>query len=196
MAVREFTDEDGTAWRAWDIKPEAIHPQTRAEDYLTECYVIGWIVFETRSGDQKRRLCPWPAAWAKTSDAQLRELLAKAERVPPRKLAAERQAVGDASHPAIEVPDSESLPDVTDLHVIRTFKVPGGRIWTVCVVEHPEDGGPAVLRFTSGIRFIDLRPWPKDWADHPDERLVEMLRVAAPRTKMRTPGRHRRATDE
>lgn len=86
MAVREFTDDSGREWCAWSVQPADIHPQTKTEDYLSECYVIGWIVFETRSGDEKRRLCPWPANWATLSDAALRELLEKADRVDPSKL--------------------------------------------------------------------------------------------------------------
>src|SRR5712691_7241412 len=112
MAVREFTDEHGVAWRAWDIRPEAIHPQTRGEDYLADCYVVGWIVFETAAQDEKRRLCPWPTKWAKASIGQLREMLARAERVPQRKLDAERQPV--TSRTGANPPEGENAPDVTD----------------------------------------------------------------------------------
>jgi hypothetical protein len=45
----------------------------------------------------------------------------------------------------------------------------------------PEQGGPPVLRFTAGNRFIDLKTWTKDWTDQPDEILVSMLRRASPR---------------
>jgi hypothetical protein len=86
MAVREFTDESGRAWAAWSVQPAEIHPATKSEDYLSECYVIGWIVFETREGDEKRRLCPWPANWASLPDDALRELLKKADKVTPSKL--------------------------------------------------------------------------------------------------------------
>jgi hypothetical protein len=183
MAVREFNDASGKSWRAWEIRPESIHPQTRAEDYLSDCFTVGWLVFETVSGDEKRRLCPFPKAWVRATDKQLTALLADAERVPPRKLIAERQVVGDTSGMTtpVDVPAEENTPDVTDLHVVRSFKYPGGRLWAVCVVEHPEDGGPPALRFTAGMRHLDLRPWPRDWADAPDERLIEMLRAAAPR---------------
>jgi len=180
MGVLEFKDAKGKEWRAWEIRPEAIHPLTRAEDYLSDCYVIGWLVFETVRGDEKRRLCPYPTAWATARPEQLRELLAKAEKVPPRKLAAEHQVVTGAP-PAIQVPPAEDKFDITDLHVIRTFKYPGGRIWTVGVVDRPEDGGPSALRFTAGTRYLDMRPWPKDWADAPDPNLIEMLRNVAPR---------------
>ncbi|HEX4685100.1 MAG TPA: hypothetical protein VH277_20450 [Gemmatimonadaceae bacterium] len=183
MAVREFTDENGTTWRAWDIRPDAIHPQTKAEDYLAECYDVGWIVFETLSGDQKRRLCPYPIRWAEATNVELRHLLSRADAVAPNKLAAERQPLGEDAPSAlvVSVPPAEDKPDVTDLEVVRSFRYPGGRLWTVSVVPHPEDAGPPVLRFTAGMRSIDLRTWPRDWADAPDQRLVELLRVAAPR---------------
>lgn len=196
MAVREFTDSEGRLWRAWDIRPEAIHPVTRAEDHLADCFVIGWIVFETPSGDQKRRLCPWPATWAERSDAELRELLAMSDPVPPRKLDAERQAAGlrDTANLVAVRPEDDKL-DVTDLKVVRTFRFPGGRLWTVCVMDHPDDGGPPALRFTSGVRSIDVRPWPKDWADAPDERLCQLLADAAPRLTRPRDTRRRRKSD-
>ncbi|MEO5568374.1 MAG: hypothetical protein ABIR92_07765, partial [Gemmatimonadaceae bacterium] len=157
MAVREFQNTDGKEWRAWEIRPEAIHPVTRAEDYLSDCVVVGWLVFETKSGDEKRRLCPYPKAWVRGSDDQLAKLLKASDRVPARKLVAERQVVGDVSGRTtpVEIPADEDTPDITDLHVIRSFKYPGGRMWSVCVVDHPEDGGPPALRFTSGVRHLD-----------------------------------------
>jgi len=186
MPVREFADDKGREWRAWDIRPEAIHPQTKAEDYLADCYVVGWIVFETKSGDEKRRLCPYPKRWADAPDFELRDMLGRATKVPPHKLDAERQTAGLAT-PAQAMVAHMASPehefDVTDLEVVRSFRYPGGRLWTVCVVAHPESGGPAALRFTAGIRSIDLKTWPKDWADAPDSLLVEMLRRAAPRRR-------------
>lgn len=167
MAVREFRDISGRKWRAWEVKPEEIHPVTKGEDYLADCYVTGWIVFETISGDEKRRLSRWPMRWTQESEAGLRKLLAKAEVVPPHKLRGDQPPAG------------EDKPDVTDLGVVRTFRYPGGRVWTVCVVT--EIGGPPVLRFTSGVRSIDLSSWPKAWADEPDDSLAVMLRLAAPR---------------
>lgn len=168
MAVREFRDISGRRWRAWEVKPEDIHPATKSEDYLADCYVTGWIVFETVSGDEKRRLCPWPINWTQESEAGLRRLLKQAELVPPHKSRGDQPA-----------PPGEDKPDVTDLGVVRTFRYPGGRVWTVCVVT--EIDGSAVLRFSSGVRSIDLSGWPKAWADEPDENLAVMLRRAAPR---------------
>ena len=51
----------------------------------------------------------------------------------------------------------------------------------MCRIERPEEGGPPVLRFSAGMRIIDLHRFRKDWADQPDEILVEMLRRAVPR---------------
>jgi hypothetical protein len=193
MAVREFTGPDGRLWRAWEIRPESIHPITRAEDYLSECFTTGWLVFETVTGDDKRRLCPYPKAWARATDNQLVSFLDIADTVPVRKLMAERQLVNDPAGKTkpIQVPPEDDKLDITDIPVVRSFKYPGGRLWAVCVVEHPEDGGPPALRFTAGARYLDLRPWPKDWVDAPETRLIEMIRSAAPRAPS-SPGSNRR----
>jgi hypothetical protein len=199
MPVREFSDGSGKQWRAWDVEPEELNPRTRDEDYLAQLYFTGWIVFETIAGDEKRRLYPIPHDWHELPDPELVVLLAKAEVVPPRKLRSEKQSTGPAAAEAMEraaaiseqvVDDPESAketvteetPDVTDISAVRSFRYPGGRIWAVCVVQHPEDGGAAVLRFTAGTREIDLREWPKDWVDYADVGLVQLLRDASPRT--------------
>jgi hypothetical protein len=182
MAVREFRDASGREWRAWDIKPEEIHPITRGEDYLADCFVTGWVVFETKAGDEKRRLCPWPIRWMDESELGLRRLLARAEVVPPYRVRAER-ASGADSLPArlpADLAAAEKDADVTDLDVVRTFRYPGGSYWTACVVP-AESGDPPVLRFRSGSRAIDRHDWPKDWPDQPDDILIEMLRHAVPR---------------
>jgi hypothetical protein len=189
MAVRDFTDAKGRSWRAWDIKPETIHPVTRAEDYLAD-YLTGWIVFETEAGDEKRRLCPWPADWTERSEEQLRELLEMAELVPLYR-------PGASSSDGQQT--SESLLRSREANVLRTFRYPGGRFWSVCLVLFPDEGGPPVLRFSAGARFIDLKSWPKDWATMSDSALVDVLRRAAPRSPSETsadPGKPRRRWDD
>ena len=84
--VREFTDSSGREWRAWDVTPDELSPRTKDEDYLAQLYHTGWIVFETQSGEDKRRLYPVPKAWSELPDAELAVLLEKAEVVPKRKL--------------------------------------------------------------------------------------------------------------
>jgi hypothetical protein len=216
MAVREFTDSSGRDWRVWDVVPETIHPQTKTEDYLADMYRTGWLVFETKGEDEKRRLSEIPARWSDLPDQGLQALLQRAEIIPPRTLRSLRQARGaeaareqeravqranemaDLSPTARPPVPEEEPPDVTDLGVVRTFRYPGGRYWTVAVIRDPERDGPAVLRFTAGARDIDLEDWPKDWADYPDERLVELLRRAAPRPSAPppAPGTPRRRWDD
>lgn len=187
------------------MKPESISPKTKEEDYLASLYYTGWIVFESKAEDDKRRLYPVPKGWFELPGPELEVLLQKAEVVPQRKFRADRTATGeqaaaamqraadfadrvaDSSALAREVPREET-PDVTDLGVVRSFRYPGGRIWAACIVQRIGEGKPAVLRFSAGARTIDLEDWPKDWADLPDEKLVELLRRAAPRTSESTVG--------
>lgn len=214
MAVREFTDSTGREWRAWDVTPDELSPRTKDEDYLAQLYHTGWIVFETQSGDDKRRLYPVPKAWSELPDAELAVLLEKAEVVPKRKLRSEKSALGadaaeaveraaEFTQQAVEEPDRarrlarEETPDVTDLTVLRTFRYPGGRIWVANVVETVGTPAP-VLRFTAGARNIDLVDWPKDWVDYSDDQLVQLLRKASPRASAaaRSPNGPRRRWDD
>jgi len=78
MAHHRFKDEDERAWVAYDVylsDTGAIHPQLRG----------GWIAFE--SGDEKRRLAPIPAEFAKATESMLRRWCHEAETVtpPPKK---------------------------------------------------------------------------------------------------------------
>jgi hypothetical protein len=189
MAVREFQDDGGTTWRVWCITPEAIHPITRAEDYLADCYQLGWLVFETAAGDQKRRLCPYPADWASTSEEHLREFLRQSEAVAPRKAARERPVEREIDSAAdiaptlfAEADAAGEKADLTDLTVVRTFRYPGGRIWSAAIAPHSDIAIGPVLRFTAGARTIDLPQWPRDWPDLRDEQLVELLRRASERS--------------
>jgi hypothetical protein len=214
MAVRDFRDEAGRAWRAWEVAPDDLDVRTKDEDYLASLYYTGWIVFETVEGTEKRRLYPIPRGWSELPDPELEVLLNKAEVVPPRKLRGERLR-GDAAakevdrahaftERAVDRPDAvreipkHETPDVTDLRVMRTFRYPGGRMWAVGVTEDAESGGTDVLRFSAGSRHVDLRDWPKDWPDYPEEDLVGLLRAAWPRDRSKppAPGSPRRRWDD
>ena len=184
MAVREFVDEGGRAWRVWCILPESIHPVTRAEDYLADCYQLGWLVFETAAGDEKRRLCPYPREWESADEESLRGLLGQSEVVRRRRSGATRAAedILRSSAPVVEVDDAgEEKADLTDLTVVRTFRYPGGRVWSAAIATHSDVAAGPVLRFTAGARSLDLEHFPRDWPDLPDEQMIELLRNAAPR---------------
>lgn len=161
MPVREFIDSAGVEWRAWEVTPDAMYPPTRGEDYLAECYQLGWVVLETKSGNRRARLCPIPQDWHRLTDAQLEALLPQAEVLPAR-----------------TVSGRNSMSDVA---VVRSFRYPGGRVWTVSLTPHPTVSGRRVLRFSGGGRAIDVENWPSDWADQPDEQLIALLAQAAPR---------------
>jgi hypothetical protein len=190
MAVREFADREGRVWRVWCILPESIHPVTRAEDYLADCYQLGWLVFETTAGDEKRRLCPYPRDWESADVEALNSMLDQSERVRQRRPSGETTAIDRAGSrgkpPAIEVDDAnEEQADLTDLTVVRTFRYPGGRVWSAAIAPHSDIAVGPVLRFTAGARSIDLERYPRDWPDLPDDSLVELLRGAVPRPIMR-----------
>jgi hypothetical protein len=185
MAVREFTAGDGRRWRAWDVTPESVEPQTKAEDYLADCLRDGWVVFETFDASEKRRLCPPPYAWEHRSDANLEDLLERAEILRPR---GEVRVRGNEIIPAdlppsvplevaAEIPrDVEGDIDMRYLGVVRSFRYPGGEVWRATVIEqHPDI--PLVLRFSSESHTIDVTEWPTDWADMSNSQLVALMQT-------------------
>lgn len=176
MAVREFTDERGVSWRAWDVSPAMMVPATKGEDYLAAIYQTGWIVFESVTGGEKRRLSMVPEGWGDATEKELRAMLAKAEAVGSQRPSQDAHSNGEAL-PAPVLPESSAALD----HVIRSFRYPSGRFWTVYAVRNPVDDGAPLLRFTSGARSIDLEEFPRDWADYSPERLSDLLRRGAPR---------------
>ena len=195
MPARDFKDGRGREWRVWDVNPDDLNPRTKDEVYLAQLYYTGWLVFESAAGGDKRRLHPIPKGWQELPDSELEALLHKAEVIAPRKSRGDKLAITDThATPAEGTPEF----DVTDLSVVRTFRYPSGRYWTVCVIQHPENGGPPVLQFTAGARHFDLENWPKDWADYADEDLINLLRGAAPRPKgqTHTPGAPHRRWDD
>ena len=82
MAVRDFVDASGVAWRVWPVNPDSLQPRTAAEDYLGE-YGDGWLCFECAG--ERRRLASYPTNWEQLSDRELCTLLNAAAVVPARK---------------------------------------------------------------------------------------------------------------
>lgn len=206
MAVREFRDSKGVDWRAWDITPESIHPLTRAEDYLDDCYRDGWVVFESTDGKDRRRLCPPPSGWSEFSTAELEDMLARADVV--RRGSSGRKTSDDGAPraaaptptPALTVRrGAAGLPSLDLFGVARTFEYPRGRTWVVCLYEHIAKDGRAkpVLRFTTGIRTTDADHIPPNWADLEEEDLIRLLRESTPRPRDAKPAApHRRHGDQ
>ena len=83
MALREFNDEQGVRWKAWDVTSDQIHPKTRAEDYMKDL-AEGWLVFERGDGEEKRRLYPCPDGWERLAEPELCTLCDQAEKVKRR----------------------------------------------------------------------------------------------------------------
>jgi hypothetical protein len=161
MPVREFVDSNGVEWRAWEVTPDALYPPTRGEDYLADCYQLGWIVLETKSGDRRVRVCPIPRNWQQFDDAQLEALLEAGEALP-----------------ATAPPGRTALADAPR---VRSFRFPGGGVWTVSVAPHPLTHGSRVLRFSAGGRVVDVDKWPADWTELSDSELVGLLSEAMSR---------------
>lgn len=188
MAVREFRDRSRLEWRVWEVTPESIHPQTKAEDYLSDCFLGGWLVFETLDGSAKRRLCPPPFAWERRSDSELEALLEQAEILRPRgSMRSRYMAVPADLPPGVPYHAMASIPrttagdiDMDYLGVVRRFVHPDGGAWRASVARRDEPDGPLVLRFVSDSQSIDFEDWPADWADFSDAKLVELLQRGRP----------------
>lgn len=184
MPLREFTSRDGEEWKVWDITPERLHPSSRAGDYL-QGFVDGWLVFETADGRDKRRLYPVPVDWNELSVEALELLCSRAESV---KGGSGRPRPSGGQAAAADVADDVATG--AERPAARTFLYPGGRVWTVAeqyIQLRNRMGEPldarTVLRFTSGMRTLDLLAWPPDWASYTDGELAELLGRAFPRAR-------------
>jgi hypothetical protein len=83
---RTFADEEGRRWEVWEVAPSDIFrpdPTVDVQAEIAECppvgvWALGWLTFH--SGADRRRLAPIPEQWERTTDAELRALLGRAER--------------------------------------------------------------------------------------------------------------------
>lgn len=195
MSLREFTDNEGRAWRAWDVKQENIHPATRAEDYMQE-YLEGWVTFESLDGQAKCRLHPIPPHW---EDATLEQLLLWLRVAEP--VRGDRSS-GPHGRTASEVVEKIASGAERPRSPARTFRFPSGRYWSVAewTTSVGEDETPradrAVLRFTSGRRSLDLTPWPADWQKLSDDELASLLSRGFPRPSEPNPTEFRRRASD
>lgn len=74
MAYREFTDEEGRRWSAWETVPTATAG-------LPEAMSAGWLCFQTDT--EKRRLAPIPPDWETAPEEELPRFLHAAEEIRP-----------------------------------------------------------------------------------------------------------------
>jgi hypothetical protein len=104
MALRSFTDSQGTRWDVWNVTSYVLRGEERradvvdaseyggperrggSQDSLMPNPNAGWLCFQSES--EKRRLTPVPADWTTATDAELEALLAGSvpvgRRPPPR----------------------------------------------------------------------------------------------------------------
>lgn len=72
MGYREFADDGGTSWRAWDTHPMAASTLRS----VSPEYAGGWLTFE--SSQERRRLAPIPPDWEFATREQMVEWCARA----------------------------------------------------------------------------------------------------------------------
>ena len=82
----EFTDSAGIRWKAYRIEPQLVSPALeRLRSSLPAEFGERrqpWLLFE--SPNDRRRLSPVPEGWDdQSSDAQLEQWCASADRIPP-----------------------------------------------------------------------------------------------------------------
>lgn len=76
--LRQFRDEDGVVWEAWEVSAASLHDLSSGgcvEPELEE----GWLCF--LSGAEKRRLVSYPGGWQYLPERTLVELCGRAQRV-------------------------------------------------------------------------------------------------------------------
>lgn len=68
MSLREFTDEQGREWKAWDTVP-------RVANLVRKDLSAGWVSFECECDEEKRRFSPVPEKWDTLPQERLQEML-------------------------------------------------------------------------------------------------------------------------
>jgi hypothetical protein len=196
MALREFADDAGRQWRVWDVRQENIHPATRGEDYMRD-YLDGWLTFESMDGVAKCRLHPIPRKWDEADRDQLVKWLHAAETVRGDRVS------GPQARTSAELVAKLSSGLERPRGSARTFRFPSGRYWSVAewtTTSGATEAAPerTVLRFTSGMRSMDLGAWPENWHSLSDTQLAALLAKGFPRpdTRSNPTAFRRRAADQ
>lgn len=83
MAARTFTDSAGLTWDVFEV-----HRASRTASAVSAGLENGWLAFA--SGENKRRLAPYPATWETFADAELEALCEAARRAPTPRFPLER----------------------------------------------------------------------------------------------------------
>jgi len=184
MALREFRDGKGIAWRVWATTPNGMYSLTVGDSTLGELR-DGWLTFEC--ADERRRLAPFPADWDTLTDVELERCCTEAKAPPPRRpRTRDVQAEAEGRAPA---PAGSATTPLDALAPTRTFAGTSGRLWRVA--EHIENVGEDsadevtrsggtryYLRFTSDSDVLELDTYPMAWARLPDAQLLKLARQA------------------
>jgi hypothetical protein len=80
--LREFTDDDGTTWRVWDVNPSLHDRLSPTAQKISLRVPSGWLCFECER--ERRRLHPIPEQWETIDTAILKRMCAAAEPVRGR----------------------------------------------------------------------------------------------------------------
>lgn len=90
MAHRQFQDEIGRRWEAWDVHPSTVEVRLHAQTSRQATFPLppelrsGWLAFQC--DDESRRLAPIPHDWDRMTDLELVQLAASANRIARRVL--------------------------------------------------------------------------------------------------------------
>ena len=205
MALREFRDGKGTAWKVWGVTPDSLDKRTTAEDYMRD-WQDGWLCFECT--DSRRRLATFPPGWEELPDDELEALLSRAQVVkrrepeettgefrksPERGSLVMAAPVAETAAPAPPRPESARMTPVSSSATThsRILVDHRGRKFVAGLYRISPRAGSGnsgkvptspgtVLRFISGSIVLDLDDWPDDWDRYTDAQFARLLDRAQP----------------
>jgi hypothetical protein len=125
MAARTFIDSAGLTWSVFEV-----HRATQTAGAVSPGLEHGWLAFA--SGDNRRRLAPFPSSWETATDAELEMLCETARRVEPSRFPANHilrprirpSRLDMESAKAVEAPASVEATVRTFAHQARARGLP------------------------------------------------------------------------